>query len=265
MTYASTHRTDLVEAMAVLRGELEIARFVIADTEPEPPAAVLAEEQQLADQLMVLQEIYLQILPEVPVARDPLDGSLITRTIDVEGLDGPWWRHAAPIRPQEPLDDRIYAFTGALALDDDVENTEYLVKPGPAVPFVIPSILDVDGMVAVVSTVGVGRHRGYVVTYFAEQPVEGLERANAWGADHYLVAAGPDDVGWGEEPEYEGDYDFDLERWIEQGKLQWIDPDDLEMELRTGTDGCPFIGLDGVREIQRIQDGEVWYPSLIDD
>ena len=55
--------------------------------------------------------------------------------------------------------------------------------------------------------------------------------------------------------------DFDLSSWIGAGKLLWIGPGDTSLELRSDVEECPYLDLDGRREMSRIQDGKVWRPS----
>ena len=51
--------------------------------------------------------------------------------------------------------------------------------------------------------------------------------------------------------------DFDLARWIEAGKLSWIAPGDGTLALRMTTAACPYLGLTGCRDEQRVDRGIV--------
>jgi hypothetical protein len=53
------------------------------------------------------------------------------------------------------------------------------------------------------------------------------------------------------------DWDFELERWIRNGKLLWIARDDPGMTLMRSAEGCPYLGLDGPRVEQYIYNGVV--------
>ena len=65
-------------------------------------------------------------------------------------------------------------------------------------------------------------------------------------------------VRWGEYDLHIEEYDFELSPWIEAGKLHWIKSGDESLTLMTSTENCPYIGLKGNRELQRIERGEVW-------
>ncbi len=218
-----------------------------------------ANASALADQL---RDAYLARLPRLSVSRNPFSGEVLVRSIDIDGIDGTWWSYDTALRPREPLNTHPFAMTGAMNLAGTVEHTPFLVKPGPGVPFVIPRLLTHDQIAAVVSATGVGSHTGYLIVYYATEALR-IERANEWGRNQYSYIAEDGSVGWAEVPDYEFDYDFDLADWIERGKLSWILPGDDELTLRSEIAGCPYLDTQGLREIQRIQEGEVWWPSRL--
>lgn len=220
--------------------------------------------QRLSDCANDLRQAYREGLPFVELSRCPISGEVLHHSLDIYGLDGLWWNNRNPIRPTEHSCRTMLAFTGAMKLDKDLEFANFLVKPGPGAAFVIPRLLSLEGVRAVVSSVMVGRHIGYVIAYFADPFPENVQRANDWGKENYQVLANDGRIGWDEADEIEDDYDFDLAPWIEQGKLRWIAPGDSELNLKSGIEDCPYIDLEGVREIQRVQEGELWYPSLIE-
>jgi hypothetical protein len=153
----------------------------------------------------------------------------------------------------------LVAFAGALQLVGELEPTPFLVKPGPAVPYVIPRLLEHPDVTAVVTGVAVGRHQGYVISYFAAPGTPIGDRANDWGASFYRVARdGAARDGWNTYPEDGDEYDFNLEPWLESERLLWIAPEDDSITLRAGVAECPYVALDGRREIQRLQGATVW-------
>ncbi|MDA0269930.1 MAG: hypothetical protein DWG83_00470 [Chloroflexi bacterium] len=201
-------------------------------------------------------EAYLAALPRVPVARDPAGGEVVRIAIDAEGIDGPWWNYQGVLRPVEARPSTLWAFTGALRIAGEPEFTTHLVKAGPAAPYVIPRAFEAEGMRAVVKGLMVGRHAGWVITYFTDRPPAETQRFNDWGADHYPV-----DGGWDAASEDDEVRDFDLAPWIERGRLAWIAPGDDSCTLRTDVQGCPYLGIEGTREVQRIHEGVLWTPS----
>ncbi len=147
-----------------------------------------------------------------------------------------------------------------MKLDAVVENTDYIVRPGPGVPFVVPWMLEHEQIAAVVSELPVGRHIGYVIAYFSTDPEPLLRRFNTWGRSNYAYPVGPYRA-WHVAPEGETWVDFDLAPWIERGKLSWIRPGDSKLQLRTELQGCPFVGLDGPRSFASIRYGQVFRPT----
>ncbi|PKO18178.1 MAG: hypothetical protein CVT69_01455 [Actinobacteria bacterium HGW-Actinobacteria-9] len=102
------------------------------------------------------------------------------------------------------------------------------------------------------------------MVYYSGQPVMDLGRFNTWGLDHYNLQLDEEEFGWNScEPELQ-DYDFDLAPWIARGSLLWIAPGDETLELREGTDGCPYLDITDRHLPQCIEDGEVWTASLWD-
>jgi hypothetical protein len=200
-----------------------------------------------------LEARYEAALPVPAIARDPYSAEPLTYPIDTGGLDGLWWRYDSPVRPPEEdeLPDGVFALTGALRLGDRIEQFPFLCKPGPEAPFVIPRILAHDTVRAVVSELPVGPHTGYAIVYFSNDPPE-IPRFNTWGTDLYVTYRGWDSVVEDAEP-----LDFDLEPWVESEKLLWIAPGDSTLELRAGTNGCPYLDLPGRRNFVRIQAGRV--------
>lgn len=220
-------------------------------------------KQQLADCAANLRKAYREGVPFVELSRCPISGEVLRHSLDIYGLDGLWWNNRNPIRPQEQQSRTLFAFTGAMKLNEDLEFTSFLVKPGPGVPFVIPKLLSHNGVQAVLSSVLVGRHVGFVIAYFADPFPANVQRANDWGQEQYKIVRSDGHIGWDKSDEIEDDYDFDLTQWVEQGKLHWISPGDPELNLRSGVKDCPYIGIEGVREIQRVKEGRLWYPGLI--
>jgi hypothetical protein len=110
----------------------------------------------------------------------------------------------------------------------------------------------------VVSSVLVGEHVGFPVVYFADPVPLDLERADDWGHDHYSYVRANGGPGTAHAIENDLQKDYELGPWLEGGKLAWIAPGDIELALRQGSAGCPFVGLTGDRRRQYIRAGERW-------
>lgn len=264
MLCANKQRDYLLCAYKAIMLLLDYTRHKIAGGGGDASDDLTFYKEQLADCATNLRNAYREGTPFVELSRCPISGEVLSRSLDTCGLDGLWWNNRNPIRPRERPSKTLFAFTGAMKLDEELEFTSFLVKPGPGVPFVIPKLLSHKDVQAVLSSVSVGRHVGFVIAYFADPFREDVQRANDWGREQYEIARGDGQIGWDKSDEIEDDYDFDLAQWIEQGKLHWISPGDSELNLRSGVKDCPYIGIEGIREIQRVKEGELWYPSLVD-
>jgi hypothetical protein len=213
------------------------------------------EIDRLQARLSELWDAYAAAVPRVPVARCPFTGAIVHHSCDDAGLDGLWWQYESPARPDESLPPTFWALTGAVAIAAPPEAFSFLCKPGPGVPYVLPQLLSARPVKAVVHSFPVGRHTAYAVTYFVELPGLSLPRPNTWGTDHSnWIGAGRRRWGQAEEDEV---WDFDLEPWLEDGKLLWIAPGDASLSLQSGRDGCPYVGLSGEQRQQYVQFGEI--------
>jgi hypothetical protein len=245
-------RHDVLVAMAFWWGRRRDARR--ADAPADEQRAIEAEYEATRD-------AYRRLLPFVGLARCPFTGVEAFHSLDHLGLDGPWWDHAAPVRPVEDLPSTWLAMPGALAIDaDHVESFPFQAITGPGVPYVVRRLVEQPGVVAVLSAVPVGHHLGYAITYFAEGDPPDVRRANTWGASTYPVRRRDGSAAWAQVDEWPPDNDYDLGPWIRTGKLRWIAPGDDELRLRTEVTGCPFLGLEGPITYGIVQRGSVRYP-----
>ena len=111
-----------------------------------------------------------------------------------------------------------------------------------------------------------GSHTGWPITYFGHVTPD-LELANLWGSQNYPLSddAG-NHLGWQEVTPWPPDFDYDIARWIDAGRVKWIAPGDATAVLRSTVDDCPYVGLSGPRGVARIQKGvaEYWDPSPVE-
>lgn len=253
MVAASDERRELLDGF--FRAERTIGELQRMRASDGADPRVRVHEGLYTKRLADLRERYLSWLPRVALARDPFTGDVFAHSLDTAGLDGLWWRYGAPVRPVDERPARFFALTGAVRLGRPVAPAPFLCEPGPEVPYVVPDLFERTDVVAVLSSVPIGPHAGYAVTYFSkDQPA--IVRVNEWGTDRYTVSV-DGGIRWGERVEIASELDFDLAPWIERKRLRWIAPGDPELTLRDAVAGCPYLGLEGSREIVRIYDGEV--------
>lgn len=243
-------RAELIEARAEIEAALVARRAAGGGGGGDDVASVLAAAA--GD----LEEHYRTLVPYRHVSRCPLTDLAVVYPVDDAGLDGLWWRYHDAVRPRMDLVPTVYAVTGAVALTDPVEDTPFLVKPGPGVPYVLPYLLEPEGTQAVVSSLPVGRHTGYLTVYFSSGSLDPVVTANEWGADRWACTPPQGDPWVVQRPELDIEVDTDLASWIEAGRLAWIAPGDPTLELHRSVDDCPYLGLDGPTSGVRLLGGE---------
>jgi len=177
--------------------------------------------------------------------------------IDLEGIDGPWWWYACPVAlPQHESCEHYQTFLGAMDLHGrQLSEVIEGVNLGPAAPFVIARLLELDGVIAVLSSFQTASNdTGYLVSYFSESAIDQSELHQEWRKDSYPLY---NDAGENVAAESKFDpWDFDIERWIEQGKLLWIEPGDESLQLCSSLP-CPYTGLTGTRKKQVVAGGKL--------
>ncbi|MET0236096.1 MAG: hypothetical protein ABW224_15735 [Kibdelosporangium sp.] len=225
--------------------------------------AASKHDRHLLDRINKLRHEYRKLVPAVPIARCPHSGDLLHWFLDTAGLDGWAWEYSVVGRqPANPP--RLWLATnGAMRLSEPAEFTWHQVKPGPGVPYVVPRILRCPDVRAVLNQVQIGRHTGWTISYFGPRPAT-VTLVNNWGKfEHHTYDDNGEWRGWNrdEKDESTGQYDFDLSRWLESGKLLWINPGDDSATLHSGTAGCPYRDLPGERRCSQLLLGKVWRPG----
>lgn len=202
-------------------------------------------------------DIYRAMLTYKTVSRCPFTGETVEMDIDLLGIDGLWWNSESPIRGEVIAPSTFFAFDGAMQCDDQLEDTPFEVKPGPDIPFVIPSLLEKDNVKAVISELKVGKHTGYLIVYYSDPFLYYEPRVNDWGTERYwepnpLIGDLATDGKWISLDPLKSERDFDLLSWIQCGKLLWLEPEDPRYLLHTSVKRCPFIHLSGETTIKTI-------------
>jgi len=227
--------------------------------EDNPSEETLKKYTEISKKITEITLKYLQMTPVIPVSRCPYSGEVTYYSIDNLGIDGPWWDYTKPLRAFGNLPVTFHTLTGSLKLNGEPEKTQHQVRPGPEKPYLIKRLIETPGVKAVLSAIQIGKHTGNMIAYYKEDMNIPVEPARLWG--QYLwekvdrfgnrVYLEPDD--------HDYSYVFNLEDWVDEGKLLWIQPGDTEFTLRTGVNGCPYIDMDGNTRFQIIINGEVTY------
>jgi len=200
---------------------------------------------------------YADRLPRILMGACPFTGSPLKRSFDPFGVDGPWWHVDREVELDEPEPPPTFkVLLGALALHGRAPSeARDPVSPGPDVPFVVPRLLGLPGMVAVVSRIDLETgDAAYPVSYYSPEDIPPRKLHQFWlqqdlwfdldGKSAWLIA--------------NDRWDFDLEPWIAAGKLRWIAPGDVTgqvLGVESGT-ACPYVALPGDRLPQNLAGGE---------
>lgn len=224
-----------------------------------PSEETMDKYADILNKITQITQKYLRMTPVIPVSRCPYSGEVTYYSIDHYGIDGPWWDYTKPLRALGNLPVTFHTITGSLKLEGKPEKTQHQVRPGPERPYLIKQLIEAEGVKAVISTTQIGKHMGCMITYYKETIDTPVEPARLWG--QYLWEK-IDRFGnriYLEPREREHLYIFNLEDWVDEGKLLWIQPGDKKFTLKTGVTGCPYIGMEGDTRFQIIIDGEVTY------
>lgn len=219
--------------------------------------------------LAMLGDSYKELLINKPVTRCPFTGNVVEMSVDMDGIDGLWWNSDNPIRLDISAPKTFFAYDGAMKLNQSLEKTPFTVAPGPDSPFVLPRLLSFDQVKAVISQIQVGEHIGYLMTYFCDPFLVYEPRINDWGTNRYWESNPlPGDFStpgkWIPLDPLKSEMDFDLTHWMQKGKLMWIKPGDTSLRVRSSINSCPFLQLEGKRELQVIKQGELSYNKGFD-
>lgn len=209
-------------------------------------------------ELTALEAEYFRQLPRLPLSRCPLCDKALYRSFDPFGIDGLWWRSDS--QPEEPQPcPHFCVVLGAVDISASASAPDFDVYPGPGIPFLLPRLLEHEGMVAVVSALALADGAtAYPIAYFAPRrpPVQALTAA--WARTNFVYTTQLGVHGyrcWSETPTGAGAeaWDYDLERWLSQGKLRWCMSGAHEPRLvADSTLPCPFVGLPGPRHAQLV-------------
>ncbi len=203
-------------------------------------------------------EAYVDAVPIVVLSRSPFTGEVFETSLDIDGIDGLWWAYDYDYRPWVEPPRGLFAWTGALKLGGPIPTWSLKAMVGPEVPFVVPRILDHPAIRAVVSSVLVGEHVGFPIVYYADPVPPDLERVDDWGHRFYSFVRPDGTPASAHSVQNDAAKDYDLGPWLDRGKLQWIVPGDLTLELVGGRDGCPYLDLPGERRRRYVQEGDTW-------
>ncbi|MBK7896330.1 MAG: hypothetical protein IPJ90_15935 [Anaerolineaceae bacterium] len=239
-------------------------------------AEYLPYQHPLQDQLSSLRREYRSRLPIYLLARCPICGGRVSEPIDTFSLNGIGWARpqkrgygwygvvqatsssrrttlmgSSPSYKAECDHVRLLAAgvnLNCLQPDDVDETIEFLSER----PYVMAPLLELDNSYAVLHTLPVGRlddlklqphYTAYFVTYFTadEAAYENILRDSH---GNFIIP---------------GFADYDLLKWIEAGKLFWLDPNQEASTLmdRSSSADFPYNNMKGFEGPCTIEEGQI--------
>jgi len=187
---------------------------------------------------------YFHGLPVLPMGCCPFDGRPLLRSFDPFDFDGPWWRPDAS--PEEPPPcPHFCCLVGAVSFQGRQPRVpDGSVYVGGDIPFVIPRLLELEGMVAVVSQLDMHNGcRSYPLAYFAARRPPPERLTAGWARSEFVYTTQLGLHRWRISEEL---WDLDLGSWIRRKKVLWCPPDSANDRLSDAPpEECPFVDLPG--------------------
>ncbi len=217
-----------------------------------------------------------QTAPEVVVSRCPYCDSEIWMWVDIFTLSGQFWHLKSEILPRWSEDARcphLFCVDGALNLnghrprevqfqkDPKDENENDRIRLASEIPFIKPRVLNLPTMVAVMHQIPVAeKYTGYPIVYFAERQPHEYDLCIPWARTEFVSVSSFDyDNGQmtitGKRRDIQ---DYELEKWVEQGKLFWLGPEDENHPVIQGPEEAfPYYHINGRQNPYTIKNGRV--------
>jgi hypothetical protein len=210
-----------------------------------------ALSSRLDDERDDLVRRYYEALPVVGMGVCPYDGIPVARKFDPFGFDGLRWLDPAGAGDKPPCI-HFVAVRGAVTFRGKTPPGRGDTKKahiGPDVPFVIPRLLKLEGMVAVMGALAMDPgYQAYTITYFGDPLPAPQDGVPNWCEDRFVFVMADGKQAWRSD---EDPWDFELLPWLRSGKLRWCVPGFDNRVLATEPpDACPYANLPGHREAQ---------------
>jgi hypothetical protein len=224
---------------------------------PGPTGQTLPKRERLRaqDDAHRIMGEYGDRLDRVRMGICPFTGGELKRSFDRFDLAGPWWWMDRPFDIDEPAPPPAFkVLLGAVNLNGRVPSeVADAVLPGPDVPFVVPNLLKLPGMVAVISELDLeSGDRAYPISYWSPEEIPPDMLHQPWLRQEFWF-----DDGAAQSWIIANDqWDFDLAKWIAAGKVFWLPPGEAALVGTQSNRPCPYVDLKGDRLPQSLAGGE---------
>jgi hypothetical protein len=211
----------------------------------------------LREELYVALGEYADRLPRPTLSACPFCALPLKRVFDPFGPDGPWWYADVPVKFQEPAAcPHFKVLLGALGLNGrEPAEVQVEVRPGPEVPFVVPTLLSLPGMLAVVgrTTLATG-DAAYPIAYFSDQEIAPVRLHQPWCRTTLWFQDAGGRAAW---TIANHTWAFDLAPFLRDRRLRWTRLEEAEPRVYDGAEGgpCPFVDLPGEHRPQQLVAG----------
>lgn len=207
----------------------------------------------------IILEEYFARINRMVLSRCPICYQDFRHSFDKWGLDGFWWDASTRLKEiKEPENcPHFLLMQGSLNLNSlkpKSGNNQVII--GPGIPYVIPAILKNPETYAVIASINLENgYTAYPIVYFSTRRfLYGLS-TGIWvdylylGYSHKNIITNKEEYKW----------DFNLQPWVLNGKLKWIESDDLEFKISTKPlSEFPYYNIKGTKEIQILQGDCLW-------
>jgi hypothetical protein len=215
-----------------------------------------------------LQEIYYQNLPNYVIAHCPLCGATCSARRDTYSLRY-WYKpcHGQFISGEYAKEiscSHFVAMHHFINLNGVMPTELHYTELGCEVPYVIPVFLpdDIESY-AVMHALPicrvedgqfVPRYSVYMITYYSKEPSTLIERRWKISSSECILIGG-----------LRRRSSWKLTRWVQSGKLQWLDPEVPDLPLRTGpVEAFPYVNIQGRKDLSNSYRHGKWVnPSFL--
>lgn len=219
---------------------------------------------------------YQRRLPYVMVSRCPYCNAVIWQRVGIFSLNDEFWYSESSGGRETVLPEarcpHLFCVDGALNLNghQPIEANRPITEVindklwmAAEVPFVKPRVLNLPTMTAVIHKFPVAeKYTAYPVVYFAEYQPKPIEFCIGWADTEYIGHSGQFGPGGGvvviigKRQDFQ---DYELEKWVKQGKLFWLGSEDEDYPLLHGPIGAfPYNNMSGRRHPYYIKEGQVY-------
>lgn len=215
------------------------------------------------DQRDEAQIAYFDSLPLVYLSRCPFCRATLVGQFDPWGFDGFWWQEREMGLAKPPTAcEHFRVLRGAVGPGEvPPVGGEYEAHLGPDVPYVIPAVLELPTMVAVISSFLMENGAtAFPIAYFSTESPPPGSLAAPWRKTTYSFRTADGKGAWAVKKD---PWDFELEPWIESGRLFWTNQTESELLLADPQGSrCPFLDLQGQRLPQIIKGDRLRFDAL---